>query len=66
MNQYYVNQYYVVGENIDGDIIEYGYTGLLENCIAYAKQTLYENDGGHLDIFVIHGNYDEFICDVEV
>lgn len=61
-----MNQYYVVGENIDGDIIEYDYTGTIEDCIAYAKQMLYENDGGHLDIFVIHDNYDEFIYDVEV
>jgi hypothetical protein len=58
--------FYVVGEDIDGEIIEYEFEGILENCKIDAEKTLAFVGGGHLDIFVIHDDYDEFICDMEV
>ena len=58
--------FYVVGETIDGEIIEYEFEGILENCKIDAEKTLAFAGGGHLDIFIIHDDEDEFICDVEV
>lgn len=58
--------FYVVGEDIDGAIIEYEFEGIFENCKIDAEKTLAFAGGGHLDIFIIHDDYDEFIDDVEV
>ena len=58
--------FYVVGEDIDGEIIEYEFEGILENCKIDAEKTLALVGGGHLDIFIIHNDYDEFVGDVEV
>lgn len=58
--------FYVAGENLDGEFIEYEFEGILENCKIDAEKTLAFAGGGHLDIFIIHDDYDEFICDVEV
>ena len=59
------NFYTVVGEDIDGEIIEYEFEGILENCKIDAEKTLAFAGGGHLDIFVCHDDYDEFVGDVE-
>lgn len=58
--------FYIVGEDIDGEIIEYEFEGILENCKIDAEKTLAFAGGGHLDIFVCHDDYDEFVGDVEV
>lgn len=58
--------FYVVGEDLDGELIEYDFEGILENCKIDAEKTLAFAGGGHLDIFIIHDDHDEFICDVEV
>lgn len=58
--------FYVVGEDIDGELIEYEFEGILENCKIDAEKTLAFAGSGHLDIFIIHDDHDEFICDVEV
>ena len=58
--------FYIVGEDIDGEIIEYEFEGILENCKIDAEKTLAFAGGGHLDIFVCYGDYDEFVGDVEV
>ena len=58
--------FHVMGEDLDGEFIEYDYAGILDNCVIDAKKTLAFAGGGHLDIFVIHDDEDEFICDVEV
>lgn len=58
--------FYIVGEDIDGEIIEYEFEGILENCKIDAEKTLAFSGGGHLDIFVCHDDYDEFVAEVEV
>ena len=58
--------FYVVGEDINGEFIEYKFNGILENCKIDAEKTLAFAGGGHLDIFIIHDDHDEFIDDVEV
>ncbi len=58
--------FYVVGEDLDGEFIEYEFEGILENCKIDAEKTLAFAGGGHLDIFIIHDNCDEFIDYVEV
>lgn len=58
--------FYVVGENVDGEIIEYEFEGILENCKIDAEKTLAFASGGHLDIFILHDDCDEFVGDVEV
>ncbi len=58
--------FYIVGENVDGEFIETWYKGTKEECIIWAEQELYIYGGGHLDIFIIHDDCDEFVGDVEV
>lgn len=58
--------FYVVGEDLDGEFIEYEFEGILENCKIDAEKTLAFAGGGHLDIFIIHDDCDEFIDYVEV
>lgn len=58
--------FYVVGEDLDGEFIEYEFEGILENCKIDAEKTLAFASGGHLDIFIIHDDRDEFIDYVEV
>lgn len=58
--------FYVVGEDLDGEFIEYEFEGILENCKVDAEKTLAFAGGGHLDIFIIHDDRDEFIDYVEV
>lgn len=58
--------FYVVGENLDGELIEYEFEGTFESCESDAKRVLTFIGGGHLDIFVNHDDYDEFVGDVEV
>ncbi len=58
--------FYVVGENVEGEFIQFGFEGTLEACIRECELALQDLNGGHLDIFILHDDYDEFICDVEV
>ena len=59
--------FYVVGENIDGELIVYEFEGTLEDCKIEAEKTLEFVGGGHLDIFLNDEDHDNmFICDVEV
>ena len=58
--------FYVVGEDVDGESIQFSFEGTLEACICKCELVLQDLDGGHLDIFILHDDYDEFICDVEV
>ena len=58
--------FYVVGEDLDGELIEYEFEGILENCKIDAEKTLAFAGGGHLDIFMICDDHDEFVGDVEV
>lgn len=61
-----IKEYAVQGENIEGEFIQFGFEGTLEACICECELVLQDLDGGHLDIFILHDDYDEFICDVEV
>lgn len=56
-------EYTVQGESVDGDFIQFGFEGTLEDCIRECELTLQDFDGGHLDIF---DDWDEFVTDVEV
>lgn len=58
--------FYVVGEDLDGELIEYEFEGILENCKIDAENALAFAGGGHLDIFVMNEDGDEFVGDVEV
>lgn len=58
--------FYVVGESLDGELIEYEFEGTLGNCENDAKRVLTSVGGGHLDIFVNYNDHDEFVSDVEV
>lgn len=54
--------FYVIGEDVEGDIIECYFEGDLNSCILDCEMTLTFAGGGHLDIFLD----DQFIQDVEV
>lgn len=58
--------YYLCGENIDGDFIESFFGGTYDECIEHATELLNYYDGGHLDIYILHDNEDEFVGYIEV
>jgi hypothetical protein len=58
--------YYLCGEDIYGEFIESFFGGTYNECVQHAKEILENCDGGHLDIYILHDNEDEFIGDVEV
>lgn len=61
-----IKEYAVQGENVEGEFIQFGFEGTLEDCIRECELALQDLDGGHLDIFIIHDDHDEFVGDVEV
>ena len=56
--------FFIEGENIDGEYIQFEYIGSLEGAREACIKMLNAYDGGHLDIF--DGPGDKFIDDVEV
>lgn len=58
--------YYLCGENIDGDFIESFFGGTYDECVEHATELLNYYNGGHLDIYILHDNEDEFIDYIEV
>ncbi len=58
--------FYVVGEDIEGNIIEGNFNGDINSCVLDCKKILVRVGGGHLDIFVMNEDGDEFVGDVEV
>lgn len=60
------HSYYLVGETIEDEFIESFFGGTYEECINHAKEILNDLGGGHIDIFILHNDHDEFIGDVEV
>lgn len=58
--------YYLCGENIYGEFIESFFGGPYDKCVDYAMELLNNCGGGHLDIYILHDNEDEFVGDVEV
>lgn len=58
--------YYLCGESIYGEFVESFFGGAYDECVQHAKEILKDCDGGHLDIYILHDNEDEFVGDVEV
>lgn len=58
--------YFVCGETINDEFVEFEFEGDYDDCVDRAKEVLEEFDGGHLDIFILHNDHDEFMGDVEV
>lgn len=58
--------FYVVGEDIEGDIIEFDFEGDINSCVSKCEEVLTSVNGGHLDIFIVEDDHDVFIRDVEV
>lgn len=58
--------FYVVGEDIEGNLIEFDFNGNLDSCIVDCKMILDAADGGHLDIFIVEDKHEVFVQDVEV
>lgn len=58
--------FYVVGEDIEGDIIECDFNGDIDSCILECEKTLALAGGGHLDIFIVEDEHEIFVQDVEV
>lgn len=58
--------YYLCGESIYDEFIESFFGGTYNECVEYATEFLNDCGGGHLDIYILHDNEDEFIGDVEV
>lgn len=58
--------FYVVGEDIDGNIIEFDINTDLDSCVSKCEEVLTSVDGGHLDIFIVEDDHDVFVRDVEV
>lgn len=58
--------YYLCGESIYDEFIESFFGGTYDECVEHAKEILNDCGGGHLDIYILHDNEDEFIGDVEV
>ena len=58
--------FYVVGEDVEGDIIESDFNGDLDSCILECEKTLALAGGGHLDIFIVEDDHDVFVQDVEL
>lgn len=61
-----IKEYAIQGETVDGDFIQFGFEGTIEDCIRECELALEDLGGGHLDIFILHNTWDEFIIDVEV
>lgn len=58
--------FYVIGEDIEGDIIEFDFNGDIDSCVLECEKTLASVDGGHLDIFIVEDEHEIFVQDVEV
>lgn len=58
--------FYVVGEDVEGDIIEFDFNGDIDSCVLKCEKTLAFAGGGHLDIFIVEDEHDVFVQDVEV
>lgn len=58
--------FYVVGEDIEGDIIECDFEGDLDSCVLECEKTLAFAGGGHLDIFIVEDEHEVFVRDVEL
>lgn len=58
--------FYVVGEDIEGDIIERDFNGDIDSCVLECEKTLALAGGGHLDIFIVEDEHEVFVRDVEL
>ena len=58
--------FYIVGEDIDGNIIEFDLNTDIDSCVLKCEEVLTSVNGGHLDIFIVEDDHDVFVQDVEV
>lgn len=58
--------YYLAGETIEGEMIDDFFGGTYDECVNRAEEILNDLGGGHIDIFILHDDCDEFVGDVEV
>lgn len=58
--------FYVIGENIEGDLVEFDFNGDIDSCVLACEDTLTSVGGGHLDIFIVEDEHEVFVQDVEV
>lgn len=58
--------FYVIGENVDGDLVEFDFNGDIDSCVLACEDTLVSVGGGHLDIFIVEDEHEVFVQDVEV
>lgn len=58
--------FYVMGENVDGDFIDFDFNGDIDSCVLACEETLASVGGGHLDIFIVEDEHEVFVQDVEL
>lgn len=58
--------FYVVGEDIEGNIIEFDVNTDIDSCVLKCEEVLTSVNGGHLDIFIVEDEHEVFVQDVEL
>lgn len=58
--------FYVEGEDLDGEYIEFDFNGDIDSCVLECEKTLALAGGGHLDIFIVEDEHEVFVRDVEL